>query len=495
MGNNGSVTTSPRSRRDVVGPPQTTNLADLLERVLDKGIVIAGDITLFLGGVQLLTLRIRLLVASIDKAQEIGINWWQFDPALSSRASAHAKDLEQTEKERNLLKERLDRLERMLPALPEGRTAAEGGLRGVLQEANQKRSQAGQRSNAAAAYVLDPEGRMIAELKQLARRPLQQPQEDVRPQALERAAQRPEEEQPRARQRAAQQPPEEEQPQALERAPRPEAAQAEQPAGGGPPVGQDLQERISQAMRRVLEEVRQRNTQAPQPVAQVQPTGQRGEEQPPDEEQPHALEGAAQPRAVQTPAPARVLDEESRMSAKPKDGRATWHLAVADLAGEGGVIAELEQPVQQAQEEEQPQVQEPEAEQNAASARVLDATSAYVLDKDGSLITELTPRAQAPEEERPQGPERAERPWAAQTEQPAGVEPPVGQALQEQIAQAIRPVLGVVLAVQLGIAQAPQEDEQDVAPAAVLDREGRVIATLKPVQQAQEEEALPLATD
>src|SRR5204863_6233678 len=170
---NGSVSTRPRSRRDVVSPPQTTNLADLLERVLDKGIVIAGDITLFLGGVQLLTLRIRLLVASIDKAQEIGINWWQFDPALSSRASARAKELEQTEKERNLLNERLDHLERMLLAPP--------------QEAGQKLSEGRRRSNAAAAYVLDPEGRMIAELKQLAHRPLPQLQGEVRPQALERA--------------------------------------------------------------------------------------------------------------------------------------------------------------------------------------------------------------------------------------------------------------------------------------------------------------------
>jgi hypothetical protein len=64
----------------------------------------------------------------------------------------------------------------------------------------------------------------------------------------------------------------------------------------------------------------------------------------------------------------------------------------------------------------------------------------------------------------------------------------VGQDLQEQIAQAIRPVLGVVLAVRLGIAQAPQEDEQEVAPTAVLDREGRVIAALQPAQQAHEEE-------
>jgi hypothetical protein len=439
----------------VVSPPQTTNLADLLERVLDKGIVIAGDITLFLGGVQLLTLRIRLLVASIDKAQEIGINWWQFDPALSVRASARAKELEQAEKDRNLLQERLDRLERLLPALPEGRTAAEGGLPGVLQEANQKRSQAGQRSNAAAAYVLDPEGRMIAELKQLSQRPLQQ---------------RPEDEQPRA----------------PARPPRPEAAQAEQPAGGGPRVGQDLHERISQAMRRVLEEVRQRNTQGPQPVAQAQPSGQRGEEQPAEDEQPQALERAAPPEAAQTPAPARILEDESRMSGTPQDGRVTWHLAVADLEREEGVIAELEQPVQQAQKEEQPHVQEPEAEQNAASARVLDATSAYVLDTDGSMIAELRRRVQQPpEEERLQAPEGAARPRAAQTEQPASGRALVGQSLQEQIAQAIRPVLGVVLAVHVGIAQAPQEDEQEVAPAAVLDREGKVIATLKPVHEQE----------
>src|SRR5918911_5420580 len=435
MGNNGAVSTRPRSRRDVVSPPQTTNLADLLERVLDKGIVIAGDITLFLGGVQLLTLRLRLLVASIDKAQEIGINWWQFDPALSSRASARAKELEQSENERNLLKERLDHLERVLLA--------------PAQEAGRKLSEGRQRSNAAAAYVLDPDGRMIAELKQLVRRPLQPLQAHVRPQALERAAQPQEEEQSRARQRA-EWPQEDEQPRAPVRTPWPEAAHSEQPAGGGPPVGQDLQERISQAMRRVLEEARQPNTQAPQPEAQAQPIGQRREEQPPEDEQPHALERAPQPGAVQTPVPARVLGEESRMSGKPKDGRVTWRLAVADLDREGGVIAELEQPVEQAQEEEQPQVQEPEAEQKAASAYVLDATSAYVLGKDGRMIAELTPRAQQPaEEERSHAPERAEQPRTAQTEQPAGGGP-LTQALQEQIAQAIRPVLGVVLAVHLG---------------------------------------------
>jgi hypothetical protein len=64
----------------------TTNLADLLERILDKGIVIAGDIKVKLADVELLTIQIRLLIASVDKAREIGIDWWEREPALSSRA-------------------------------------------------------------------------------------------------------------------------------------------------------------------------------------------------------------------------------------------------------------------------------------------------------------------------------------------------------------------------------------------------------------------------
>jgi hypothetical protein len=110
-----------RNRR--VAASQTTNLADLLERVLDKGIVIAGDITLALGQVEILNIKVRLLVASIDKAQEIGIDWWRSDPALSSRARAG-----QLEQENRLLKERLDRLEQQLsgasnrPGLAAGNT-------------------------------------------------------------------------------------------------------------------------------------------------------------------------------------------------------------------------------------------------------------------------------------------------------------------------------------------------------------------------------------
>lgn len=90
-----------------VGATQTSNLGEILERVLDKGIVIAGDITVALGEVEILNIKVRLLVASIDKAQEIGINWWQSDPALSSRAK-------KLEEENRLLRERLDSLERRL---------------------------------------------------------------------------------------------------------------------------------------------------------------------------------------------------------------------------------------------------------------------------------------------------------------------------------------------------------------------------------------------
>ena len=83
---------------------ESTNLADILERVLDKGIVIAGDITISLADVELLNIKVRLLIASVDKAMSIGINWWESDPALSSKAH-------KIEEENRLLRERLDRLE------------------------------------------------------------------------------------------------------------------------------------------------------------------------------------------------------------------------------------------------------------------------------------------------------------------------------------------------------------------------------------------------
>jgi Gas vesicle protein len=63
---------------------QATNLADLLERVLDKGVVIVGDIRIDLVEVELLTIKIRLLIASVDKAKSMGINWWENDPFMKS---------------------------------------------------------------------------------------------------------------------------------------------------------------------------------------------------------------------------------------------------------------------------------------------------------------------------------------------------------------------------------------------------------------------------
>src|SRR3954451_15746798 len=67
--------------------PAPSNLADVLERVLDKGIVIAGDIKVNLLDIELLTVKIRLLVVSVDKAAELGIDWWRTDPMLSSHAA------------------------------------------------------------------------------------------------------------------------------------------------------------------------------------------------------------------------------------------------------------------------------------------------------------------------------------------------------------------------------------------------------------------------
>ena len=65
----------------------TTNLIDILDRVLDKGLVVAGDIRVSLANVELLTIRIRLLVCSVDKAEQIGLNWWKYDPNLTMHSA------------------------------------------------------------------------------------------------------------------------------------------------------------------------------------------------------------------------------------------------------------------------------------------------------------------------------------------------------------------------------------------------------------------------
>ncbi len=87
-------------------PNQSTNLADILERVLYKGIVIAGDIRIQLADVELLNIKIRLLIASVDKAKEIGISWWEHDSYLSPKA----KELELSKENAKLVK-RLESLE------------------------------------------------------------------------------------------------------------------------------------------------------------------------------------------------------------------------------------------------------------------------------------------------------------------------------------------------------------------------------------------------
>ena len=83
-----------------------TNLADILERVLEKGIVIAGDIKIQIADIDLLTIKIRLLVCSVDRAMEMGINWWETDSFLSSKAKE--ADME---KENADMKKRLEKLE------------------------------------------------------------------------------------------------------------------------------------------------------------------------------------------------------------------------------------------------------------------------------------------------------------------------------------------------------------------------------------------------
>ena len=95
---------------DVHGSPRgSAGLVDVLDRVLDKGLVVAGDIKVSLAEVELLTIRIRLLICSIDKAEQIGLNWWRHDPRLTAVPSSPllASDIER----------RLERIERGLERL------------------------------------------------------------------------------------------------------------------------------------------------------------------------------------------------------------------------------------------------------------------------------------------------------------------------------------------------------------------------------------------
>jgi hypothetical protein len=103
----------PRDSAGFAGHPRSDSLADVLERVLDKGIVIAGDIQINLLDIELLTIKLRLVIASVDKAKEIGIDWWESDPALSRGA-------QELSEENDRLRERLERVESQLARLEEG---------------------------------------------------------------------------------------------------------------------------------------------------------------------------------------------------------------------------------------------------------------------------------------------------------------------------------------------------------------------------------------
>ncbi len=111
---------------EYVNPSRSHGLVDILDRVLDKGLVIAGDIKINLANVELLTIQVRLLVCSIDKAEQIGLNWWRNDPRLTM-AGTSAGALPSGDMEARLarIEEQLTRLAQQADALP----PAEAGRR------------------------------------------------------------------------------------------------------------------------------------------------------------------------------------------------------------------------------------------------------------------------------------------------------------------------------------------------------------------------------
>jgi hypothetical protein len=123
---------SERSTLITARPP---GLVDVLDRILDKGLVIAGDIKVSLANVELLTLQIRLLVCSIDKAEQIGLNWWRYDTNLTTRA-------ERAEAENVELRERLSELEQEIRKLAAAGLAAAGREQNQLAD-NRKNARKG----------------------------------------------------------------------------------------------------------------------------------------------------------------------------------------------------------------------------------------------------------------------------------------------------------------------------------------------------------------
>ena len=100
---------------DLVTPTRSHGLVEILDRVLDKGLVIAGDIKINLANVELLTIQVRLLVCSIDKAEQIGLNWWRHDPRLT--ATGPGSPYAASALAAGDLDARLERIERQLAQL------------------------------------------------------------------------------------------------------------------------------------------------------------------------------------------------------------------------------------------------------------------------------------------------------------------------------------------------------------------------------------------
>src|SRR6266480_3938410 len=92
------------------GHPRSTGLVEVLDRVLDKGLVVAGDVKVSLAEVELLTIRIRLLICSIDKAEQIGLDWWRFDHHFSPGKQMLSAENEELKKQIRLLQRKIAEL-------------------------------------------------------------------------------------------------------------------------------------------------------------------------------------------------------------------------------------------------------------------------------------------------------------------------------------------------------------------------------------------------
>ncbi len=106
-------------------PTRSQGLVDVLDRILDKGLVVAGDIRVNLANVELLTIQVRLLICSIDKAEQIGLTWWKTDPLLAGHSVTRVLEAENKE-----LRERLNDLEQRVGRLAGGKESARSPRRG-----------------------------------------------------------------------------------------------------------------------------------------------------------------------------------------------------------------------------------------------------------------------------------------------------------------------------------------------------------------------------